>query len=619
MSGEDYHEAVPGRIWAAGLLLALVALLTYAASLRGAWVYDDWSGIVQNPTIRHLGTAWHPPMDTGVPVAGRPLLNVSFALDYAISGLAPWSYHATNLLIHAAATLLLFGIVRRTVRPSRTEGAEAAVSRRIATPVLVAFAIALIWAVHPLGTEAVAYTVQRAESLMGLFYLLTVYAFIRGAQAGLAEVGGGGAHGWYALSVVACGCGMATKEVMVSAPLIVALYDRTFVAGTFTAAWRKRRAYYLSLAATWVVLATLVASAGTRGGTAGFTSTAPWWSYAAVQLRAQVWYLMLSGWPHPLVFDYGVGVLPLATSQLACAVVMTVLGGLVAIAVWRRTAAGWAGAFYFAVLAPTSTVLPIVTEPLAEHRMYLPLAAVIAVVVTMGVALAGRRFVVATLAAVVPLIGLTQGRERVYRSEQALWTDTVAGWPANARGHYNLGRVRSAAGDLRGAAAAYEAAIALYPNFPSAHSNLANVLLQLGDRSRAQAEAETAIRLNPRLPEAHNNLGNALFVSGNAAAARREYEAAVRLEPGNQEYRSNYATALVEVGQMAAALAEYEALVRENPRSALLHFNYANTLARSGRFHRAVAEYRQTLALDPKYPRAVENLSRAQALEPLER
>jgi len=170
-----------------------------------------------------------------------------------------WSYHAFNLVILVLAGLTLFGIVRRTLAPWVGLGASP-----------IAFCAALLWVLHPLLTESVTYVIQRAESLMGLFYLLTLYFFIRAA-------GTNSRHKrlWFGLSVASGLLGMATKDVMVSAPLIVFLYDRTFLAGGFLEAWRWRRRFYAGLAATWLILPFLVLSTHGRGGTAGFGSGVP--------------------------------------------------------------------------------------------------------------------------------------------------------------------------------------------------------------------------------------------------------------------------------------------------------------------------------------------------------
>ncbi|MCE0497832.1 MAG: hypothetical protein LV481_07805, partial [Methylacidiphilales bacterium] len=160
------------RLW--GLILVLAALGAYANSFSGPFLFDDLSAIRGNPGIRHLWPPWAPLLPPGeLTVGGRPILNLSFALNYAVSGFNVWSYHALNLLIHILAGLILLGVVRRTLlQPVLREkfGADA-------WP--LALAVALLWTLHPLQTEAVTYLSQRAESLMGLFYLLTLYAFIR--------------------------------------------------------------------------------------------------------------------------------------------------------------------------------------------------------------------------------------------------------------------------------------------------------------------------------------------------------------------------------------------------------------------------------------------------------
>ena len=336
--------------------------------------------IVENPTIRQLwplSKALCPP-NHGEPVTGRPLLNLSLAVNYAISKLDVWSYHATNLAIHLLGSLLLFGILRRTfLLPAMRERWGAA-----ATP--LAFVIALFWAIHPLQTESVTYISQRAESLVGLFYLLTLYCFIRGVDSARAD--GSGIRG----AALACLLGMASKEVMVSAPLIVLLYDRTFLAGSFREAWRRRGRFYVALAGTWLLLGWLVISAGGRGGTAGFGVGISWWAYLCTQFGAIVHYLRLCVWPHPLLLDYGTGTAHGVWEILPYAIVLGLLGAATVAALWRWPKVGFLGAWFFAILAPTSSVVPVATQTVAEHRMYLPLAAVLTGLVVGGY-LVGQR------------------------------------------------------------------------------------------------------------------------------------------------------------------------------------------------------------------------------------
>ena len=243
------------------------------------------------------------------------------------------------------------------------------------------------------------YIVQRAESLVGLFYLLTLYCFIRGATSNRRRP-------WYAVAVLACLLGMASKEVMVSIPLIVLLYDRAFLAGSFRRAWRRRYGVYLPLASTWLLLAWLVIATGNRGGSAGFGAGIGSWAYLCTQFGAILHYVRLCFWPHPLLFDYGQDTVPLTLAILPDAILVALLGLATLVALWRWPKIGFLGAWFFAILAPTLSVLPVATQVVAEHRMYLPLAAVLTAVALAGYfacCRAGRTFLSAVSAAWVRL------------------------------------------------------------------------------------------------------------------------------------------------------------------------------------------------------------------------
>jgi hypothetical protein len=264
------------------------------------------------------------------PVAGRPLVNASFAINYAIGGLNTRGYHAVNLAIHLAAALLVFGIVRRTV--ARTD-----LARLPDTAAHVAFATALIWVVHPLTTEAVDYVTQRTELMMALFYLLTLYAAIRSAASP--------ASPWSAIAIAACAAGMACKESMVTAPVVVVLYDRVFLFDSLRRAVRKRWPLYAGLAAGWIVLGVLLAS-GPRVHSAGFASGVSAWTYLLNQAAMILRYVKLAVWPQSLVIYYG-WPLPLTISDAlpALLAVAALLGAAVA-AMARAPKAGFAAAFF---------------------------------------------------------------------------------------------------------------------------------------------------------------------------------------------------------------------------------------------------------------------------------
>ncbi|HTT55514.1 MAG TPA: tetratricopeptide repeat protein [Opitutaceae bacterium] len=603
----------PQRVAIAAILAA--GLAAYAGCFRGAFVLDDIPSIADNPSIRNLwdlGAVLTPLRGGGLTVDGRPVLNFSFAINYAISGAAPWSYHLVNVGIHLAAALTLFGLVRRagaTVAAARGGGGEPG------RPELLGLGVALLWVVHPLNTGAVTYVVQRAESLMALFYLLTLYAFVRGAEPAGADPSGSGAGArrarlWLGASWLACLLGMATKEVMVSAPVAVLLLDRLCYGGSVAEAWRRRKGYHVALAATWVLLAALVLRAGSRGGTSAFGSGVSVWRYWATQPAAILGYLKLAVWPHPLVFDYGTGWVTRPMAVVVPLLAVTVLAAMAVIGLVRNRPWGYLAFCCFAVLAPTS-VIPGNRQTMAEQRMYLALAAVIVLVVGAAGSRLGRRGVAVFLALSVGLGALTARRNEDYRSELTLYRDTVAKRPENAFAQCNLGTALFSLGRTREAAARYEEAVRLAPDYAAAQDNLGNALLRLGQVREAVDRFERALALRPDDAAAHNNLGSALFLLGRTAPAISEFEQVLRLTPADAEAHNNLANALAQDGRLGEAMAHYEAALRIDPRYAAAHNDLGNALAQSDRLTEAIAHYAAALRLNPGYAEAHFNLGNA--------
>ena len=370
-----------GLVHRFGIFVLVVAvLIVYANSLRSPFVFDDHVDIINNPTIRHLWPLWDVFLARSASTVGlqsRPVVNLSFALNYAFGGLNTWPYHLTNLAIHVLAGLALFGVVRRTLLLPRLRDHFG----RASAP--LALAVALLWAIHPLQTEAVTYITQRYESMMGLFYLVAVYGLIRcddSTHRGF----------WQTATVTATLLSLGSKEVAVSLPIILFLFDRVLLSGSLSEAWRRRWGMYLGLAAAWTVFGTMQLCVGPRPW-AGCGLRLPWYEYAYSQAAVIVHYLRLVLWPHPLVLDYG---WPPVRSLSAILPGAIVVGGLLAAtgyALWRWSAWGLPGVWFFLILAPTSSVMPL-ADLAVEHRMYLPLAAVATAVVL------GTYFVSGTLA-----------------------------------------------------------------------------------------------------------------------------------------------------------------------------------------------------------------------------
>ncbi|MEO7157772.1 MAG: tetratricopeptide repeat protein [Vicinamibacterales bacterium] len=469
------------------LLLIAAGVAAFHNGLAGSFLLDDEPRILVNPQIRQLWPPW--PAMAG---SSRPMVELSLAVNHALGGLNARGYHAFNIVVHLLAGLLLFGIVRRmlvieTLRPRYGRAAP-----------WLAGAIAIIWTVHPLQTESVTYIIQRAESMMGLFLLLTLYCGIRGASSRHPS-------GWYLASIIACGLGMGSKEVMVAAPVVMLLYDRMFISPSFRDLVRWRWWFYVGLAATWLILGALMAGSRAEEQVVLVRNLTPW-RYALTQFGVIVHYLRLAFWPHPLVLDYAWPLAETASSILPWAAIVLMLIGATLVAIYRRSWAGFWGAWFFLILAPTSSIVPI-GDIAFEHRMYLPLAAVVVLAVIgaytafehalgrLAAPMALRRWLEGGLvaAAVVALIFVTVRRNDDYRDDSAMWRDIASKRPDNPRAHFNFGVTVHRSGKPVEAIEQFSEALRLKPDYVDARLNLGAAL-----RARQARPGGRRIHRNPQ-------------------------------------------------------------------------------------------------------------------------
>ena len=575
-------------VFIAALLLVAATIAAYSNSFNGPFVFDDVGTILNNPTILKL---W-PPHDAllglagGSTASGRPIVNLSLALNHALGGFDVRGYHAFNLALHLAAGLALFGVVRRLLLtdPLQKRFASGALS--------IAFTSAALWLLHPLQTATVTYVVQRAEVLASLFYLLTLYGFLRSTHSPAPQR-------WQIFSVASCLFGMASKEIIVSAPLFIFLCDRTLVSGSFAAAWRQRRGYYLALAGTWLLLIALIVSTHSRGGSVGIDETITSWTYALTQCRAIVHYLRLAVWPTPLIFDYGTACETSFNAVLPQAALLIALATATGFALWKRSPLGLAGAWFFAILAPSSSVLPVLTQTVAEHRMYLPLAAVIIVIVAGTVTFTGPRSLWIFLGVAALFGGLTIHRNVDYQTAISIWGDTAAKLPDSKRAQNNFGTALFNENRSTEAITAYKAAVALDPRYASALVNLGRVELQGGLLPDAIAHFQSALVVEPANADAHFGLGFALASSNQTAEAISHYREAVLLDPATIDYRLKLAQALFRSHDTTAAIEEFRELVRRAPGLTDAHSGLGTALASQKNFPEAQHELTEALRLNP--------------------
>jgi tetratricopeptide (TPR) repeat protein len=420
------------------LALAVGVILAYAPAFSAPFVIDDQGAISASSQWKSL---------PGSPTAGRPLVMATLAINSAANRALDIDerpdagspdnavgYRLFNLLIHLLTGALLFAVVRRAVREETIPESW----RAIAGP--IAGIVAALWLLHPIQSEVINYVVQRSESLASLFYLATLYSAQRAWDAQQSA-----RVRWYAVAVVASVLGMMSKEIVISVPLAVMLYDRAFRLPTWRALLKPGNGRGWLYVALWISCLTTfgVSEAGARGASVGFNAGMTWYGYLYTQCWAIAHYLRLVVWPSPLSIDYGY-----QTVHGARGIPGLVLLSAFAIATifaWTRAARfGWfafLGSMFFMLLAPSSSVVPVLLEVAAERRIYLALAAVL-ILAVVAAEWTRRRFAptvrartlalgAATICVVFAIT--TAARSHSYTDPVALWRTAAAATPDNSR------------------------------------------------------------------------------------------------------------------------------------------------------------------------------------------
>lgn len=635
-----------------GCLLTIVAIVVaaYWQALDAPFVFDDYPAIVRNASIRDLsaiGSVLNPPV-TAAGAAGRPAVNLTLAFDYALHGASPRGFHLTNILLHALTACLLFVVARHTLLVwAGRDGPDSSdrsspMGPGVARSRGAAWVIALLWAVHPLLTETVVCVIQRNEILVAASILGVLYALLRANAAKQPAP-------WLLLGIGLAWLGALSKEVAAVTPVLVLLFDRIFLAPNFTAIWRRRGAFYVGLAASWLLIGWLVLRNHERAGTVGFGLGTSAWQYLLTQSQAITGYLKLSLWPHPLVADYGFALAPGISAVWPYVLLVGMLLAATLLLLWRAPRCGFLAAWCFLLLAPSSSIVPLTTQTMAEHRMYLPLAGLVALAVLLAMRVNRGAWLASFVA--LPLLAVTTTRVGTYHTEESLWRDTVTKQPDNARAWSSLAHVFVQQDRWSEAATLYDKAVTLRPDYADTQNDYANVLLHLGRTDAALAHYRSAHRLKPddaeielncaagraqtgdlagatdsyrdvlgrepRNVRALNGLGDAWLKLNRPSDALAAFMQALAIEPDSAAAHNNTAVALMNLGRFTEAVSHYEAALRQMSGSALVHHNLALALDGAGRLAEAAEHEKQALELDPNFTRAREHLENLMSRPPL--
>ena len=602
------------------LVLLLLVVASYSNSFQGGLVFDSAGLVEMDPRIRDAtaqnfhailtGPYWYIQPRSGL---YRPLTTLSYLFNYAIvgSGSDPAGYHWVNLGLHCANVVLVYelgGLIFGAMLPS--------------------LALAALWGVHPLLTEAVTNVAGRADLIAAFGVLAGLICYIRGASAPE------GRWAWLLALAAAQGIGLFSKENAVVLPALILAYQfisPSRVLPRWTAAAFAALAVPLALffylhhgSAPHIV----IPFSENPLVNAGF------WTARITAAEVIAKFLWLFVWPGRLSPDYSYNAIPafswVANWEGAKAVIaVAVFLGALAFVLLRLTRRRSGDrtlvfflAFFFVAAAPTSNLLVLIGSIMAERFAYLPSVGLAGcVVAAISLLLKRRPSITPTIAwatAAVVCLGFAAGtyaRNVDWHDERSLWTSAVTVCPEAARPHYNLGTALAQRPDqLMEAIVQFQAAIRIRPDYPEAHYNLGNAYARIPGRIQdSVAEYEAAVRVQPDLADAHYSLGNALaHMPGRLTDAIREYQAALKFRRDSPVTHNNLGNVLAEAGRLNEAVAEYQAAIRLQPDYADAHNNLGNVLVQiPGRLNDAIAEYQTALRIDPNHFKAHTNLGEA--------
>ncbi len=594
------------RMIVAALLLVAATVAVYAPVVSFDFVnIDDNQYVTENSVVQAglTGDSIRWAFTTTDASFWHPLVWISHMAVVSVAGLHAGAHHAANVALHAICAWLLLVVLRQwtgRVWPS--------------------FLVALLFAVHPLHVESVAWVSQRKDVLSTVLWMLTLFAY--GWYARRPSVAR------YALVAAAFILGLMAKPMLVTLPCVLLLLD-FWPLNRFAMPMAMSRAFLRRFGALALEKAPLLAVSVVFSGVAyaaqaggGALGSAPWAMRVKVAVVAYGWYLWKSVWPFELAVFYPYpGAPPSAALVLG---VLAVLAAITALAAWQANRrpyllVGWL--WYAGTLVPVSGLVQVGHYAWADRFAYVPLIGIF-VAVVWGVAEIGASRPWAVFAAgtvVAAILAVIAGAQvQHWRSSETLFRHALAVTDGNFLAHNNLGAALLADGELDGAADAMQAAIAINPRYADAYSNLGIVQLRQGRLAEASASLRKAIALEPSHVAAHVNLGNALLETGAVEEALDVLGRAVKLASGRLDAQYNYALALDAAGRSEQALAHFEQVLARQPDDADAGYHYGMALAGLGRIEDAMAALEHVVRVEPERGRAWLNLGIAQLMSGLQ-
>ena len=675
------------------LIVTLLAVIIYSNIYQCPFVFDDIPQIQENLKIRSLSNC----LSIGDLLKPRAIVNLTFALNYKFGKLNVFGYHLINVLIHIINGFLVyflaFTIFKQLSNPfaqrfghsnspkSKVQSPKSQVDPKLGThnieggtseAVLDAFqstidnrqssihlmslVAALIFIAHPIQTQAVTYTVQRCTSMAAMFYMASVFFYLkariiqqrgeargrRGVDSGQWSVvrgrkivvSGQGSEirsqrvfqlsAYFGLSIV---CGMLaflSKQNTASLPGVILLSEYLLIDRTWEG-WKRKVPWFALAFILWGIFV-LYVSGFFSGGIEGRglledvsdlmqeTEYVGRWSYLCTQFNVLVIYIRLLFLPigqnldyqYPFKTGFFDGYSPLAFAFLA---------GVIAVGIWnirKRPVISFGVFWFFITLSVESSIIPI-QDAVFEHRLYLPMFGFALTMSYLVSYFLSKRisWAVAISAVIVVSLGTaTYFRNRVWQEPVSLWSDVVSKSPLNAGAHTSLGTALRERGRMEEAISHYLKAIKIAPNYAVAHHNLGAILAFQGRFNQAIKCYKEALRLRPNFVLAHNNLGSLLLSQGKFDVAISHFSEALQVDPDNRaaHYNLGKALELQGKGKYREDVRTLREALQINPEDGKTHFNLANIQVKRGNLEDAITHYTEAIRIDPDFAAAHNNL-----------
>jgi protein O-mannosyl-transferase len=590
-------QTAGNRRWVPGICIFLIAITwaIFGQTLGHEFInYDDDTYVYKNPAITggitlhgliwafthsHSGN-WH------------PLTTISHMLDCQLYGLQAWGHHLTNLLLHSVAVVLLFLVLRQMT-------ASTWKSTFVAT----------LFAIHPLHVESVAWIAERKDMLSGMFFMLTLGAYVNYARQPLVTR--------YAMMSILFACGLMSKPMLVTLPFVLLLLDY-WPLHRFGSRGSSRRLVLekiplLMLSAISCVATVLVQRSG-LAPVSGLPLVARV-NNAFVTYILYIWQMI---WPARLAVFYPHPENELALWQVILAIGLLILITAIAIVLRRKHSylmTGWL--WYLGMLAPVIGVIQVGFQARADRYTYLPHIGLY-LMATWGVAdlfppwqYRSRILGAIASATIVALSWCSAKQASYWRNSESLWTHTLAVTSPNPIAHNNLGNYLLEHDRLEEAIDHFQMSVNIRPSYAEGENNLGVALTKQGRTDEAIAHLKKVLELNPDDDKAYYNLGNVFLQKGELDEAIAAYQKGLATQPNYAEAHYNLGIALAKKGEPNPAIAQFEQAVQAKPDYAQAYYMLGNSFFEKGQFDGAVAQYRQALKIQSDYPEVQNNIALA--------